>query len=162
MNYTLGVDPGLTGAVAVFCENAFMRVFDMPVVPVTRNGRHKHEFNPYALKIELYRLGAGGAVIRAWQELVNAMPAQGVTSSFTFGWTAGGIYTALACAGASVQFVQPAAWKRFFGLKSGAAKDESVRLATQLYPTAAEFLTLKKHDGRAEAILIGRYGLIHA
>jgi hypothetical protein len=39
----------------------------------------------------------------------------------------------------------------------GTTKDSSVQRAVQLYPDAGAHLTLKKHHGRAEALLLARY-----
>jgi hypothetical protein len=40
---------------------------------------------------------------------------------------------------------------------AGDDKNASIVQALRLYPCAAEFLTLKKHDGRAEALLMAGY-----
>jgi hypothetical protein len=52
-------------------------------------------------------------------------------------------------------FVTPAVWKASYGLSKD--KHASLHKARLLYPTAE--LHLAKHDGRAEALLIARYGL---
>ena len=44
-------------------------------------------------------------------------------------------------------------WQKFFGLTND--KDQSLRLAKELYPEAP--ITLKKHHNKAEALLIAHY-----
>jgi crossover junction endodeoxyribonuclease RuvC len=51
--------------------------------------------------------------------------------------------------------VTPGVWKRHAGL-IGKEKDASRELAARLYPQAT--LNLKKHHGRADALLLARYG----
>ena len=52
--------------------------------------------------------------------------------------------------------VTPQKWKKHFGLSK--EKDHSRLLATRLYPNMADKFIRKKDDGRAEAILIAKYG----
>ena len=47
-------------------------------------------------------------------------------------------------------------WKKYFGLVK-TDKEASRQKALELFPAAARFLSLKKHHGRAEAILIAHY-----
>lgn len=91
-------------------------------------------------------------------ERVSSMPKQGVASVFTFG-TAYGMVIGVAC-GAKIPFhlVTPMRWKTHFKL-IGRDKDASRERAIQLFPAAAKFLELKKHHGRADALLLARYFL---
>ena len=59
----------------------------------------------------------------------------------------------LATAGFELVQVHPATWKKHFKLTSD--KELSRALATRLFPAAP--LHLKKHDGRAEALLLARW-----
>lgn len=51
--------------------------------------------------------------------------------------------------------VPPSTWKAELGLTSD--KNKSLELARELFPEAKEYLKLKKHDGRAEALLLAYY-----
>lgn len=173
----LGVDPGVAGAIAVLADGKFAGVFDMPVRE-RRNGRN--EIDGYALgrllrEIESQHPSASRSVV---VEEVNAMPprreknaqpcatcghvkegaSMGATSAFQFGRSAGGVQYILEAYGYVVCTVIPGKWKRDTGLQ-GQSKDYSRTVAMQCYPTAARYLELKKHDGRAEAILLARWGV---
>ena len=85
------------------------------------------------------------------------MPAQGVTSSFSFGVVFGAIQQAVACNFYKpALLVTPQRWKGHFGLDSN--KDASRARASELLPAHAHLWPLKKHDGRAEAALLALYG----
>ena len=52
--------------------------------------------------------------------------------------------------------VHPVTWKSKIMAGMGKEKDASIARAKQLYPTAD--LSLKKHHGRADALLIAHFG----
>ena len=87
-------------------------------------------------------------------EQVSAMPKQGATSGFRFGMGVGLIRGVLA--GARIPIIQVPAtkWKRFYNLNSD--KEKSRALAIRLFPHVSG-LALKRHHGRAEALLIANY-----
>ena len=84
------------------------------------------------------------------------MPGQGVSSMFNFGMGYGAIQGVLAGLCVPLHLVTPQKWKKHQGL-IGKDKDCARTLAQQLYPEAS--LARKKDIGRADAILIGDYGL---
>ena len=88
----VGIDPGISGAVAwVSDEGGFLlSAMDMPTLEV--NGKMK--VNPHILASDLSFRKPKIAVI----EEVGAMPGQGVTSMFNFGYSAGILACALAWA----------------------------------------------------------------
>jgi hypothetical protein len=86
------------------------------------------------------RDGAGGAA--AMQRLGDARGA------------ARGVLEAL---GVPYSRAAGASWKRDYGL-IGQPKDASRETALRLYPALACRLSRKKDDGRAEALLLARYG----
>jgi len=144
----LAIDPGsVSGAYAVFFDDPGRHpvVDDLPVVDKQVNGS------------DFYR-----SVVRGWQiksavvERVASMPKQGVSSTFKFGVSVGIVHGVLAACGVSLKLVTPAEWKR--GMKIGADKEVARALAIRLYPGVVG-LELKKHQGRAEALLLGHYVL---
>src|SRR5207253_1693340 len=88
-------------------------------------------------------------------EDVHAMPKQGVVSSFGFGRSVGVVHGVLAALGYPSTRIAPEVWKRQMNL-IGAVKDASRTRALKYFPRAP--LDLKKHDGRAEALLLARLG----
>ena len=148
----LGIDPGLSGALALVDGEKMIRIWDMPV-SVKTHGKG-NEVNAYLLSdniIEALEISEG--MLTARVEQVSAMPGQGVSSMFSFGVSFGVISGVIGALGINKQMVRPAAWKRAIGL-TGRDKDAARTLAIQLYPEAAQLLARKKDVGRADALLI--------
>jgi crossover junction endodeoxyribonuclease RuvC len=146
----LGLDPGLSGALAILNEDGTLdSVHDLPVV---RDGKLAW-IDGGRLQSMLID-GQRGRTAKAFVERVHAMPKQGVSSSFNFGVGFGSVLSILQARHVSIELVQPMLWKRATGLTSD--KNASLDKARILFPTAE--LSLKKHDGRAEAILLARWG----
>lgn len=153
----IGIDPGNSGAIA-FLEGNVVDVVDMPLMA---NGK-KQQINAHELGriiesrfVEFDKTGA-----MAYVERVSAMPAQGRTqgaaSMFNFGMGYGVIQGVLAALQIPYTLVTPQKWKKAAGLV-GKDKDNARTLAQQLYPAAP--LGRKKDIGRADAILIARFGV---
>ncbi len=86
------------------------------------------------------------------------MPGQGVKSMFTIGLGFGAWLALLAALEIPYERVRPTVWKR--ALKLPGKDKEAARLkAQQLFPSAD--LQLKKHHGRAEALLLADFGRTH-
>ena len=150
MTYRLGIDPGLSGAIALLRDDlSLVAVFDMPVMTLRKG---KNQVNAAALANIIKR---PGYTMTAYLEAVSAMPGQGVSSMFSFGTSYGIVQGVLAALGIPVVLVTPQSWKKWAGLV-GKEKDYARTLAQRLYPAAE--LSRKKDIGRADAILIGRYG----
>jgi crossover junction endodeoxyribonuclease RuvC len=141
------IDPGLNGAWAVLGqEGEFVDTGELP--------RFANALNPRELST-LLRSHQPEAIII---ELVGSRPEQGVSSTFLFG-TAYGVCIGLAAGlGVPLSLISPAKWKSHFRL-TGKSKDAARELATRLYPEAAPYLNLKRHCGRADALLMARYSL---
>jgi crossover junction endodeoxyribonuclease RuvC len=152
--WILGVDPGLSGAMAMLNAGA-VDVFDIPTTTRTVNKKEKRQIDPYSLAawLEIQRPLIKFAVI----EQVGTMPGQGVTSAFNFGFTTGVIHGIIAACGIEIRTVPPQVWKRKYGLL-GQNKDASRGEASRRFPQFTHLWQLKKHDGRAEAALLALYG----
>jgi crossover junction endodeoxyribonuclease RuvC len=149
----LGIDPGLSGAIAIYnIYTEELVVMDMPVVEMTRNGKHKREVSP-ALVADVI---AGKGAVRAYMERVSAMPGQGVSSMFSFGRSAGIVEGVLAAYEIPVTLVTPQAWMKAMAVRAG--KDGSRERAMQLFPAYSTLFARKKDDGRSDAALIAKYG----
>lgn len=148
----IGIDPGLTGAIAILSDkNEFIAVHDMPVMPLS-NSKNQVNSAELAKIIKTYLSDEESSVIL---EKVNAMPGQGVSSMFSFGQSFGIILGVAGALSVPVTLVTPASWKKRAGL-IGKEKDYARTLAQQLYPSAS--LSRKGDIGRADAILIARFG----
>ena len=152
--WILGVDPGLSGCMALINDGA-VDVFDIPTITRTVNKKEKRQIDPYQLSawLEIQRPLIKFAVI----EQVGTMPGQGVTSAFNFGFTTGCIHGIIAACGIEIRTVPPQVWKRKYGLL-GQNKDASRGEASRRFPQFTHLWQLKKHDGRAEAALLALYG----
>jgi crossover junction endodeoxyribonuclease RuvC len=143
----VGIDPGISGAVAWVSDEGFLlSAMDMPTLEV--NGKAK--VNPYILTSELGFRKPKIVVI----EEVGAMPGQGVTSMFNFGYSAGILAGVCAGLGIPTVFYRPAAWKRQAGVS--ADKGAARQMAQRLWPGSRAFDRVKDH-GRAEAALLARW-----
>ena len=150
----IGIDPGLSGAIAILEDNKIEELFDMPVMPDGK--KNKRQLNSALLvkliKDSIKNLEDTVMVV----EQVNAMPGQGVTSMFNFGQTFGAIKGICAALGLPIFFVRPAKWKKHFELINS-SKDASRTKAIEMYPSISEQLSKKKDVNKSDAILIARY-----
>lgn len=159
MNLFLGIDPGLSGALALYNPAAdTLAIHDMPTLVLPKGKGKRTELDLTALA-HLFD-GFASQQIKAFVERVSASSQMGVTSAFSFG----GSYLAvrMACAAHFIptELVTPQVWKRALKVQGGADKTDAVRArASALLPQHANLWPLKKHDGRAEAALIALYGV---
>jgi crossover junction endodeoxyribonuclease RuvC len=149
---TIGIDPGLSGAIGILNMGKFVDVEDMPIV-AKGSGSVKNEVDPSNLiKIIRSYVPAGETAVVAL-ERVNAMPGQGVSSVFSLGDSFGCARSAIAACRLEMVYVRPAEWKSYFKLTSD--KEMSRASAIRMFPDAP--LNLKKHSDRAEALLMARW-----
>lgn len=151
----IGIDPGLSGAVCLL-DGDHLEVFDLPTTERVVNGKTKRQLDLHSLANDL-RCCPLPQIRFVLIEQVSAMPGQGVTSSFNFGFTAGAIQGVVVALGFPLRTVHPQVWKRKFGLLKQ-PKDASRAEASRKFPQHADQWPLKKHDGRAEAALIALFG----
>ncbi len=140
----LGVDPGLSGAVAFyFPVQGAVSVEDMPVAA--------GDVDAASFAARVAQMRPAVAIV----ELAASRPGQGVASVFKFGYGFGILRGVIAASGVPLHLVSPAKWKRHFGLN--ADKERSRALALRLWPTRADLFGRKRDHGRAEAALIAQY-----
>lgn len=150
----LGIDPGLDGAFALYePASGLVTTADLPTIEITVNKKVKRRLDVGAL---VSWLAAREVYIdHVIIEEPTALPKQGVTSSFNFGWSNGLLVGVLAALRHPYVLVHPAVWKR--AMQVSADKDKARQRASQLFPSCADQWALKKHDGRAEASLLAYY-----
>ena len=139
MNF-IGIDPGKGGAIAV----------------INKDGRiiATATFSEEAYRDIISESGKSFAVV----EDVHAMPKQGVTSMFNFGYNKGWIMGLLYANSIPTELVSPQKWKKIFSLNG--EKQKSIEKAKQLFPCISLLATprcKKAHDGLAEALLMAEY-----
>lgn len=159
MTVALAVDIGLTGAIAAVDAYGKAQVQDLPTLP---DGKTR-------------RLDARALIlaIRAWvpvgessmmviedirpRPMGNGNRAGNTIHSQGSLMRSRGIVEAVAdIARIELQTVQPATWKRHYGLIK-AEKTESLERARALYPVLADSLKRQKDHNRAEAILLAHW-----
>lgn len=163
---TIGVDVGITGAIAFLnTDGQFVAVHDLPVcvygkskwidpmalLAIVRETRDAHGFR-------------GTSPARAFVEQTHAMPKLGTVAANSKGMTFGSTVAALQIAGVSLELVTPQKWKASLGLllpgsSDREKKEASLTRARMLFPSAD--LDRKKDHGRAEALLIAHWAHRH-
>lgn len=185
---SVGIDPGVTGGLAVISHRGLVTVGDLPAIERSRKkgkGKKKqtvvNQVDAVALR-ELLRdllTGYDKNEIRFYLELVNSRPMQSSQSVFSMGHSTGIIEGVVGAMGYRLFFITPAEWKRGVALKpvkfepeavpetdtmkrrrKDAEKKEKKRLACARVCELypSADVTLVKHHNRAEAALIAHYG----
>ncbi len=150
----IGIDPGLSGAIAVLHNNKVINLYDMPVM--AEGKKNKRQLNSSQL-VNLIRENIGrDEETFVVVEQVNAMPGQGVTSMFNFGQTFGAIKGVCAALELPIFFVRPSKWKKHFELIN-ASKDASRTKVIEMYPTLSSQLAKKRDVNKSDAILIAKF-----
>jgi len=150
----IGIDPGLSGAIAVLEDIKVLSLFEMPVM--AEGKKNKRQLNSAQLVNIIKENTNGDEEIAVIVEQVNAMPGQGVTSMFNFGQTFGAIKGVCAALGLPIFFVRPSKWKKHFELINS-SKDASRTKVIEMYPSFSKQLAKKKDVNKSDAILIARF-----
>jgi crossover junction endodeoxyribonuclease RuvC len=142
----LGVDPGLSGAIAFYFPAYPDRVAaeDMPVVG--------GQVDCATLAARIKQMSPDVAIV----ERVASMPKQGVASTFKFGTAYGSVLGVLAALETRTVLVSPAVWKKY--LKLDKDKEKSRALALRTFAASSHHFRRKKDHGRAEAALLALFG----
>lgn len=163
MTILIAVDPGISGALAFFGPGDSITVADMPIRVKKTVSKIKNEIDPLALhRLLRERVPADekGLVV---METMHAFMGGGEERKGSMASQASLAATkAVICAVCEINrldmaFVTPKAWQSYFGIRKTleSTKKQSLRLARELF--GAEHCHLAKHDGRADALLIGCY-----
>ena len=150
----IGIDPGLSGAIAVLHNKKVINMYDMPVM--AEGKKNKRQLNSSQLVNILTDNINGDEETIVVVEQVNAMPGQGVTSMFNFGQTFGAIKGVCAALKLPIFFVRPSKWKKHFELINS-SKDASRTKVIEMYPTLSSQLAKKRDVNKSDAILIAKF-----
>ena len=149
----IGIDPGLSGGIAILDDLKIFDMFDMPIM--SEGKKNKNQLNSAQLVNIIKKhivLGKTFVIV----EQVSAMHGQGVTSMFNFGQTFGSIKGICAALNLPIFYVRPAKWKKHFELINS-SKDASRTKVIEMYPAISSRLSRKKDVNKADAILRARY-----
>lgn len=150
----LGIDPGLSGAIAQW-NGKDLNILEIPTAKSTGRGREVvwPELNEQWDNAFFY-------AEHVFLERVHSRPGEGVSSAFKFGCVFGGLRGIIAAKLIPLTLVTPTVWMKVMGVGRG-SKEASVLRATELFPQYASIFRGPKggrKDGVAEAALIARYG----
>jgi crossover junction endodeoxyribonuclease RuvC len=144
----LGIDPGASGGITVLDYTNTVFCYDMP----------KTEKAIFALlKAIQTKFTTDDGQIICFIEKVHAMPHDGVTSAFNFGYNFGVLNCCLRVLGIPFDTVQPKVWQKEFNLvkKTGSTTTQWKKViqqkAVDLYPT------LKMTLSASDSVLIALY-----
>ena len=150
----IGIDPGLSGAIAVMHDKKVINLYDKPVM--AEGKKNKRQLNSSQLvNIIKENINKDEETIVVVEQ-VNAMPGQGVTSMFNFGQTFGAIKGVCAALKLPIFFVRPSKWKKHFELINS-SKDASRTMVIEMYPTLSGQLAKKRDVNRSDAVLIAKF-----
>ncbi len=150
--YTIGIDPGLSGALA--CLDPDGRPIEWLEMPIIQEGKQR-AVNGAALARWLLNDLSQESRYTVIREHVTPMPHDGSIQGFRFGRSVGVIDGVIATIGWPLDLVTPQQWKRHYGLLKQ-DKDAARGKAQQLFPEVP--LGRKKDIGLADALLIANYG----
>jgi crossover junction endodeoxyribonuclease RuvC len=149
----IGIDPGKKGALAAMTCDGGVTFLAMPIV-----GKDI-DLAEVADWIRAQKVSYERVVVVI--EKVGAMPGQGVTSMFSFGFVTGAMYGICAALRLPVHVPTPQAWKKIVLAGTNKSKTAAVEYVQRVYPgmkiTATERGRIPS-DGIADAICIAKYG----
>lgn len=155
MRYFGGIDPGLTGALAVIDTEDFrLHLWDTPTVSVKTGSQTRKRPEPEAFTKALGHFPLDYCTI----ENVHSTPNDGHVGAFTFGKVTGiaiGI-----CHGLDIPLasISPAKWK--MQMLVPAHKEASKARASELFPNCAPMWARAMDHGRAEAAVLALFSAI--
>ena len=152
----IGIDPGLSGAIAVLKNNEVLSIFDMPVMPEGKKNKRQVNGAQVFYEISSRIKNIKKENIKVIIEQVSAMPGQGVTSMFNFGQSFGILKGICSAMQLPMYFVRPTKWKKYFNLINS-EKDASRTKAIEVFPYFSSELSRKKDSNKADAILIASF-----
>jgi Holliday junction resolvasome RuvABC endonuclease subunit len=142
----IGIDPGITGAIALHDGGKLTALQDMPVFDSRVDGAQVttilREMDPDCVYIETS----------------HAMPRNGSIASFSLGMNTGIVIGVVQALSHPLFRITPARWKTKMGVKQ--LDKNGVRgIVREMYPDWQSCFARVKDHNRAEAVLISRYGV---
>jgi len=153
-----GIDPGINGGITFINDATINTIISLPLPTINTGG--KERVDPKALS-EILRENKPDVVC---VEKVGAMPGQGVTSMFSFGYGAGIIEGILAALSIPYSFVIPQTWMKtvLMGLPKNVDSKSSIIWCQRFFPSVdwrKSERSKKPHDGKTDSACIAWYAL---
>ena len=157
----LGIDIGVTGAIAAIDSRGTCVIVDLPTFEIPGKRMVRRRLNGRGLLDIVRGLVPAGEPALAIIEDVHTMPGarNSPQSQGSLMHSRGVVETVIEIARIEMHAVSPQKWKRTLGL-IGQEKSGGLILARKMYPTAIDVLKRVKDHNRAEALLIAHYGMI--
>jgi len=152
LRLTIGVDPGILGALVVLGDGEPLQFTDMPTMPRKTRGNEVDARRLVGIVRGILQ-ASSGAHVMAVLEPPSTRPGESPTAGQHSGEGYGvlkGVFAALCVPWVEVR---PQLWKRHFGLL-GTVKDVARQYAMQRFPRHAQHMSRKKDNGRGDAALI--------
>lgn len=149
----IGIDPGLTGAVAVIRDDLVLKLLDTP----TLKAGSKMHYVASAMAAILLEASQErrSEPIRLGVESQSPRPVQGVKAAFRTGEGWGVWLAVIQLSGISYEELRPQQWQGIAGVLKKSGKEGAGLIAARLFPDA-ELRTPRGRliDGRADALCI--------
>lgn len=152
------MDPGLSGGIAIILvDDSVVHLQTVYVWPMPMAGK---DLDLTALS---RLIGKSDYPTIAVVENVHAMPGQGVTSMFKFGFVTGAVHGVLATLGIPRYLATPQAWKKV--ILAGTAKDKASASdwCSRTYPNVSLLESPrchKPHSGMSDALAIAHFCIV--
>ena len=150
MKTIIGVDVGFSGAIAIWRDDCFVVIQDMPIL---KDGKHTElDEQGFVEIIDSYDFTG----MHIFIEKAQSMPGQGISSTGRYLMSYGQIRGICAGLGVPYTLVHPRTWKKVMMPDMPKEKEASIIRARQLFPGLR--FPLKRDHGKADACLIAEYG----
>ncbi|MFP2873728.1 hypothetical protein ACLEIY_16040 [Acetobacter tropicalis] len=154
MKIIAAIDPGAGGAIAFLnWRHQIIEVLDMPIDYVKVGRTTRRVINPALLAAHL----RAHAPDHLFVENVSVRPGEGAVGAFAFGRGLGVIEGVCSALCIPMTKIRPQDWKR--GMGCPADKGAARQRACELFPANAGIFSRVKDDGRAEAVMLGLFGI---
>lgn len=161
--YYIGIDPGYTGAIAIISKNTVIDVIDMPLT-IIKKGTKKivnlKRVDEVKKRIDgkfLYNFLKKYKKVFVTIEHAQSMPDQGEVSIFNYAEGYGRVLGVLDSLGIDFHEVNSSVWKNKMKLNDD--KKLSISKCLEYFPDSKSYVNLVKYHGRAEALLLAKYGI---
>lgn len=157
MVITIGIDPGITGAIAAVQDGHKLIYYtDMPVLQEKSGSKVSKTVSGtgvWQAFRDIMDISPAGSVFHVCVEKTSAMPGQGVASMYSMGHSRGVVEGVVGALRLPLHRVRPAIWKKAMGFTS----DKEVIRSEMLLRFPGAELHRKKDADRAEAIAMALY-----
>lgn len=154
----VGIDLGVSGAMAALDPARGMRLWDLPIVADPDTGK-RLDARAF-LELLRYAIPANETGV-VMAENVHVMRVAGRAMSHSTESTLVGlryaVHALVDVARVPMRLVQPQAWKKHYGIKADKTGQQARDMVVRLYPHAAGQVKRVKDHNRAEAVLIAHY-----